>query len=356
MADALLSPATGAALWTATAATTVHAARRVRAQNDAARIPVMGVTGAFVFAAQMLNFQIPGTGSSGHLGGGLLLAVLLGPEAALLVMTSVLAVQALFFADGGLLALGANAFNLGFVPAFIAYPLVYRPVAGDGSKPWRVVAGALLGGIVALQLGAFGVVLQTVLSGVGRLPFSAFLVVMQPIHLVIGVVEGLVTAGVLLFVSRAEPQLLVRPAERSRWDRLRLKPVIAGFAVAALIAVGVLAGVASEDPDGLEWSIARVAGEESVGEGSALHRLFAGVQAFTAVLPGYGSGGDGTSGQRAGRDGRAADGPDAGAEGRSPKPVADTTAAGALGAGIVGLAVFGVGYVLARRRRLRRDP
>src|SRR5210317_1754527 len=128
MADALLSPGIGGAMWAATAATTIYCARKVQNQLDDRKIPLMGVLGAFVFAAQMINFSIPGTGSSGHLGGGLLLAILLGPHAAFLTIASVLAVQALFFADGGLLALGSNIFNLGFFPCFIAYPLIYQKI------------------------------------------------------------------------------------------------------------------------------------------------------------------------------------------------------------------------------------
>ena len=105
MADALLSPTTGGVMWAVTAATTFYSARKVQSQLDSRKIPLMGVLGAFVFAAQMINFTIPGTGSSGHLVGGLLLAILLGPHAAFLTLASVLTVQALFFADGGLLAL-----------------------------------------------------------------------------------------------------------------------------------------------------------------------------------------------------------------------------------------------------------
>ena len=130
MADALISPAVGGTMWVATAAVTVYCAKKVREENDPAKIPLMGVLGAFIFAAQMLNFTIPGTGSSGHLGGGLILAILLGPEAAFLTIASVLGVQALFFADGGLLALGCNIFNLGFSPAFVAYPL-FKKIVGD---------------------------------------------------------------------------------------------------------------------------------------------------------------------------------------------------------------------------------
>ena len=124
MADALISPAGGGAMWAAGGAVVVYSARKVRSELDESKIPLMGVAGAFVFAAQMLNFAIPGTGSSGHLGGALLLAILLGPEAAFLVMASILAVQALFFADGGLLALGCNMINMGFFSAFVADPLV----------------------------------------------------------------------------------------------------------------------------------------------------------------------------------------------------------------------------------------
>ena len=126
MADALLSPAMGGVMGAAAAATTIYSALKVQNQIDNRKIPLMVVLGAFVFAAQMINFTIPGTGSNGHLGGGLLLAILLGPHAAFITLASVLTVQALFFADGGLLALGCNIFNLGFFPCFIAYPLLYK--------------------------------------------------------------------------------------------------------------------------------------------------------------------------------------------------------------------------------------
>ena len=126
MADALISPAVGATMWAASGGLIAYCSKKVRAELDDRKVPLMGVLGAFVFAAQMINFSIPGTGSSGHLGGGLLLAILLGPHAALLTIASVLIVQALFFADGGLLALGCNVFNLGFFPCFIAYPFIYK--------------------------------------------------------------------------------------------------------------------------------------------------------------------------------------------------------------------------------------
>ena len=128
MADALLSPAVGGTMWVAAGTALACSAKEVSRDLDAERVPLMGVLGAFVFGAQMINFTIPGTGSSGHLGGGILLALLLGPSASFLTMASVLTVQALFFGDGGLLALGCNMFNLGFVPSFVVYPLLLRPL------------------------------------------------------------------------------------------------------------------------------------------------------------------------------------------------------------------------------------
>ena len=130
MADALVSPAVGTTLWAAAAGLVAWSARALRKMQDEQQTALMGVLGAFIFAAQMINFSIPGTGSSGHLCGGLMAAILLGPHAAFLVIVSVLAVQALFFMDGGLLAMGANIINMGFFSAFVAYPLVFRPIAG----------------------------------------------------------------------------------------------------------------------------------------------------------------------------------------------------------------------------------
>ena len=241
MADALLSPGTGVLMWVASCAVMSVAARCVQRADDRL-MPLMGMLGAFVFAAQMVNFSIPGTGSSGHLGGGLLLAILLGPHAAFVVVASVLTVQALFFADGGLLALGANMFNLGVLPCYLAYPLVYRPLAGRSPAPRRVAFAALLAAVVALQLGALAVVLQTVASGISSLPASAFLGLMLPIHLAIGVVEGLATATLVGFLRRARPELLDLSASGMAPGRRQL---LLPLSLAAALTGGVLSWFAS---------------------------------------------------------------------------------------------------------------
>jgi cobalt/nickel transport system permease protein len=283
MADALLSPAVGGTMGAVAAAVVAWSSREVRNEGDDRLVPLMGVLGAFLFAAQMINFSIPGTGSSGHLGGGLLLAILLGPYAAFLVVASVLIVQALFFADGGLLALGCNIFNLGFLPAFVGYPL-YRIIAGSTPSPPRSSAAALMAAIVSLQLGAMAVVLETVASGISALPLKTFALFMLPIHLAIGIVEGVVTAAIVSFVRRARPGLL----EPSHTKAHSVAGPVVSFLAVALVLGGIGAWFASRNPDGLEWSVTRSASAAEVPTpGTPAHASLDRVQQATALLPDY---------------------------------------------------------------------
>ncbi len=290
MADALLSPAVGAAFWAGTVGTISYCSKKLTDTMEEKLIPLMGVLGAFIFAAQMINFTIPGTGSSGHLGGGMILAVILGPYAAFIVMASVLTVQALFFADGGLLALGCNIWNLGLYPCFVAYPLIFRPLAGSGGSRRRLTIASLLGGVVGLQLGAISVVIETLLSGRSELPFSTFALLMQPIHLAIGVVEGIVTAGVINFIRAARPEILEGSlSARPLSAHLPIKKVFIGFLVAAVLTGGVMSWFASSNPDGLEWSIQKVFGRPDLpGQTSGIAHALKSIQEKTALLPDYG--------------------------------------------------------------------
>ncbi len=287
MADALLSPAVGGTMWTVSAAAVAYCSRKVKENLDERKVPLMGVMGAFVFAAMMINFTIPGTGSSGHLGGGLLLAILLGPHAAFLVIASVLVVQALFFADGGIMALGCNIFNLGFFPAFIAYPLIYKWIVREGITTARLAVGTTLAAVVGLQLGAFGVVLETLASGISSLPFTTFILLMQPIHLAIGLVEGIVTASVVSFVWKANPQILEGPLAAQPSRPIPARYLAGLLLVAALFTGSFLSWFASSYPDGLEWSIAKVTGNGELQGSSRFHSLMASIQERTAFLPDY---------------------------------------------------------------------
>lgn len=287
MADALLSPAVGGTMWAATAGTIAWCSARVHRGLDEHKVPLMGVLGAFVFAAQMINFAIPGTGSSGHLGGALLLAILLGPPAAFLTIASVLVIQALFFADGGLLALGCNVFNLGIFPIFGAYPLLYKPIASHPPRPGRMVAAAVVSAVVGLQMAAFGVVLETTASGISALPFKAFLLLMQPIHLPIGIIEGVVTAAIIAFVHRARPELVERTLTGQPLGRLPLRGMLVAFALAAVFLGGVISWFASTQPDGLEWAIATVAGDSELPAPTGpLHETLAELQEKLAIFAG----------------------------------------------------------------------
>ena len=288
MADALISPAVGGIMWAATAGLTVYSAKKLREDPDERRVPLMGVLGAFVFAAQMINFSIPGTGSSGHMGGGMLLCILMGPYAAFLTMASVLVVQALFFADGGLLALGCNVCNLGFFTSFIAYPLIYKHMAGNRPSPGRIMAASLAASILGLQMGALGVVLETALSGISDLPVTGFLLLMQPIHLAIGVVEGMVTAALVGFLYKARPEIMGVAGYSQTVRAVPLKTVLAGFVLAAVLTGGVFSWFASSAPDGLEWALHHVTGKtELEAPAGGVHGAFAGLQEQTVLFPDY---------------------------------------------------------------------
>lgn len=269
-------------------------ARRLAQEADERKAPLMGVLGAFVFAAQMINFAIPGTGSSGHLGGGMLLAMLLGPYAAFITIASVLIVQALLFADGGILALGANIFNLGFFPCFIGF-FIFKLVAGKNFSMPRLSVSAIIGTVVALELGALSVVLQTVLSAKSDLRFAQFALLMTGIHLPIALIEGVVTIAVMNFVYRVRPEVVrARLGMSGEYGaRVSFKPIVIGALIAALLTGGALVWFASSHPDGLEWALRRATGGAEIAEPhNPVAQQFEKIQEKTAIMPDYKTRGD----------------------------------------------------------------
>lgn len=287
MADALISPVVGGTMFAATAGVAAYSIKKVGNELDDKKIPLMGVIGAFVFAAQMINFSIPGTGSSGHIGGGILLSILLGPYAGFLTMASILLIQALFFGDGGLLAYGSNVFNLGFFTCFIAYPFIYKLITRKGLTQKRIFWGTTIAVIVGLQLGSFSVVLETLFSHKTELPFSTFLLLMQPIHLAIGVVEGLVTASIVIFVWKARPEILEKISAGEALGKISMKKVLTPLIIASIVVGGGLSWFASSNPDGLEWSMEKTTGTSELEATGTIHQFFANLQSKTAFLPDY---------------------------------------------------------------------
>ena len=303
MADALLAPAVAATMYAASAVTVGASVRTLKKDEATEKLPTMAVTSALVFAGQMINYTIPGTGSSGHLCGGMLLTALLGPQAGFLSMTVILAIQALFFADGGLLALGANCWNMAFYGCFVGYYLLWRPIMtgklfGRLGMRTKIILASVLGCVITLQLGAFSVVLETSASGITELPFGAFVGVMQPIHLAIGLVEGLITSAVLVFVYEARPELLMDVSAQAGRGRCSLKTTLVILAVVVAIVGGGLSLFASSNPDGLEWYMFgnSEAGysenmgldEEDYGVSSGAAEVAGSIQEKTAFLPDYG--------------------------------------------------------------------
>ncbi|PKM78227.1 MAG: cobalamin biosynthesis protein CbiM [Firmicutes bacterium HGW-Firmicutes-15] len=288
MADALISPLVGGTMWVVTAGVAAYSMKKIKNDMDEKKIPLMGVMGAFIFAAQMINFTIPGTGSSGHLGGGMLLAILLGPYAGFLTMASVLFIQALFFADGGFLAYGCNVFNLGFFTCFVAYPFIYKWFTRKGYSKKSIMTASMISALIGLQLGAFSVVIETLLSGKTELPFGTFVLLMQPIHLGIGVVEGLVTAAIVSFIWQARPEIIEKSASGDALGSVSIKRVLTTLAIAVLIVGSSLSWFASANPDGLEWSMMKTAGIAELEAPDGIHKTLSSFQSETAFLPGYG--------------------------------------------------------------------
>jgi len=289
MADALLSPSVGVVMCAVSAAANAYAVKKIKKDDLCEKkIPVMGVMGAFVFAAQMINFTIPATGSSGHIGGGILLAAMIGGFPALLSISAVLVIQCLFFADGGLLALGCNIFNMGVIPCMIVYPMFFRTLVKKSLAFGSIIAASITAVVVSLQFGAFFVVLETQLSGITSLPFLTFLFLMQPIHLAIGIAEGLITAAVLCFVCKMRPEIMESACKGTAIQSgVPVKNVLITLAVAAVFVGGILSMFASSYPDGLEWSIKKITGTTELKAVNPIIEEAERIQDTVAIMPDY---------------------------------------------------------------------
>lgn len=291
MADALVVPAVAGTMYVASAAAAGYSIKKVRLEADPKKIPTMGIMGAFVFAAQMINFTIPGTGSSGHLCGGVLLSAILGSYAAFLTMIGVLLIQCLMFADGGLMALGCNIWNMAFYGCFVGGFLIWKQIMKKGVSRKKIITASILACVLTLQLGAFSVTVETLASGITELPFGIFVGMMQPIHLAIGLVEGAITSAVLLFVYEARPELIwtgVKEKTQIKEAKLSLKKTWTILGAAAAVIAGGVSLFASSHPDGLEWSIEKVTGSTELAVSGPVHVFMEKIQNLTAVFPDYG--------------------------------------------------------------------
>ena len=238
--DGFLSFIVSAVCWAISAMILSVAISRTNKSLGEKQVPLMGVMAAFIFAAQMINFPVAG-GTSGHLLGGALAAIVLGPWAAMVVMTAVIAVQSLLFQDGGLLVMGANILNMGLITSVIGYGL-YRVVFGRSRRVKLVVAG--FAAWLSVMAGALATALQLWLSGTSNL--QTVTLAMLGVHAVIGIGEALITVAALTFILQTRPGLMGEESTAARGGR--------GWALAGVVlslVVVLLSPLASINPDGL---------------------------------------------------------------------------------------------------------
>lgn len=243
--DGFLSALVSLILWIVSIGVITYALRRVGKDLGERQLPLMGVLAAAIFAGQMLNFTVIG-GTSGHLMGAAIAMILLGPWAAMLVMTTVVSVQALIFQDGGLVVLGANIFNMAIIGVAVSYMAFHTLRRIASGRDWGIFVGGFLAAWLSVEVAALAVAMQLALSGTS--PAQLAIPAMAGIHALIGIGEGLITIGALAFIRAARPDLLqAHAAPRSSnailWG--------AGLAVALLLAIA--SPLASANPDGLEW-------------------------------------------------------------------------------------------------------
>lgn len=262
--DGFLSLVISIICWVVTASVIGLAISKTNKSLGEKQIPLMGVMAAFIFAAQMINFPVAG-GTSGHLLGGALAAIVLGPWAGMLVMTSVIAVQALLFQDGGLVVMGANILNMGLLTAAVGYGL-YRSASGQSRGVKLTVAG--LAAWLSVMTGAFLTSLELWLSGTSDL--QVVIPAMLGVHALIGLGEALITVSALGFIMQTRPDLLGEGSESASGSR---GWIVAGGIITLLVVL--ISPFASADPDGLE----RVAGD--------LGFLGAGQSSPFSIIPDY---------------------------------------------------------------------
>ncbi|MCB0062304.1 MAG: PDGLE domain-containing protein [Caldilineaceae bacterium] len=243
--DGFLSTPVAIVGWVLAILTIAFALRQTQEQLGERQIPLLGVLAAFIFAAQAINFPVAG-GTSGHLLGGALAAIVLGPWAAVLVMTAVIALQGLLFQDGGLLVMGWNIMNMGILTAFtghLVYTLIKRIL---GSEQRSLLIAGAIGAWLSVEVGAIATAIQLGISG--TTPLNIALPAMGGVHALIGIGEALITVGALALILRSRPDLL---SQGERAGGTTSAAWVAGGLLISLV-VAVFSFAASGSPDGLE--------------------------------------------------------------------------------------------------------
>ena len=253
MQNELLSPVSAVVSFAAASAVLGWICGKAKTLISHENLAMMGLMGAFVFAGQMINVPIlPGV--SGHINGAILVAILLGPYAASIVIASVVIVQCLVFQDGGIMAIGCNLINIAIVPSFVGYG-IYRLFMPSGKyefgKP-RATIAVIAACEIAVVLSALLIPAETAIAGVLEIPFKTFAMTMIGVHSIIGLLEGAVTISVLVYIQRLYPAILSEI--KTATPEIGFRKLYISMAIITLIVAGGLSIFASTLPDGLEWS------------------------------------------------------------------------------------------------------
>ena len=243
--DGFLSVLVSIILWILSIIAIGYALRRVGQDLGERQVPLMGVLAAAIFAGQMLNFTVAG-GTSGHLLGAALATILLGPWAAIIVMTTVVGIQALIFQDGGLLAMGGNIFNMAIIGVSVSYFAYTSLKKLIGDQKWGLFVNGFVTAWLSIFIASLAAALEIAASGTS--PANIAVPAMGGIHALIGIGEGLITVGALTFIYAARRDLLqagqTAPAGgKAIW--------VVGLGIAILLTI--FSPLASANPDGLEW-------------------------------------------------------------------------------------------------------
>ena len=271
--DGFLNPGTALVTGIISVVIVGFALRQSRDQLQDKTIPLAGVTAAFIFAAQMFNFPVA-AGTTGHLLGGALAAILLGPSVGVVVVTIVVVVQALVFADGGITALGYNVLNMAIVPAYGGYAVF---------RLFRKVFPATTGGVIgatglaawaSVVMSAVAFSIQWLFGATAPVPFDDVFVAMVGVHALIGIGEGLISALAVGAVLSSRPDLVygARGLDRAQLSDQKLaktRTFVIGGVLVALVFAAVISQFAAPDPDGLE-SVAEETGFIESGTDHAL--------------------------------------------------------------------------------------
>jgi cobalt/nickel transport system permease protein len=243
--DGFLSVQVSIFFWLISILVIGYALKRVRADLGERQVPLMGVLAAAIFAGQMLNFAIAG-GTSGHLIGAALSTILLGPWSAMVILTCVISIQALIFQDGGLLVLGTNIFNMAIVGVTVSYMVFHTLRRLAGSRSVGIYVSGFAAAWISVEVAALGTALELALSGTS--PANIAIPAMGGVHALIGVGEGLITVGALVFLQASRSDLIKAGITGSKRGSLVW---MAGLVLALLLAVA--SPLASKHPDGLMW-------------------------------------------------------------------------------------------------------